>query len=1397
MNNFIQRIAKLSPKKQELLSRLFEKEQLDFARVVITPRKSSASVPLSFAQQRLWFLDQLEPDSTAYNIPDTHCFDGPLNLQALQRSLSEIVRRHEILRTTFHSIDGEAVQVIAEAQPQRLEMIDLSDLPEAERKAKAERMANEETQQPFDLTRGPLFRFRLVRLDAEQHILLLTMHHIISDGWSLGVLGREMAALYQAYSTGQSSPLAELGIQYADFAVWQREWLQGETLEKQLAYWREQLGGELPVLELPIDRPRPPRQTYRGKAAEFHLNEELSRRLKEIGRANDATLFMTLLAAFNALLWRYTHQHEILVGTPIANRNRAETESLIGFFVNTLVLCTRPRAEMSFRELLVQVRETALGAYEHQDVPFEKLVEELQPERSLSQQPLFQVLFALNDATQGEFKLAGLEASSVEVKSDAIKFDLCLGIEERKGLLSGAFGYNIDLFDTITIKRMVRHFELLLESIVANPEQRLSELPMLTAAEQQAFAEWNQTEREYRSDICIHELFEEQVTRTPENVAVVFDETRISYRELNQRANQVAHYLRRLGVGPEMRVGILLDRSLEMIVVMLGVLKAGGAYVPLDPRYPAERLAFMIEDAALKVLLTQAGWRERLGDSAVSQVIEIDEVNWSDEGTENPQVDVTSDTLRSAGGSPAVASQCATPELRASRPRSEGYVTSGNLAYVIYTSGSTGRPKGVAIEHRSAVTLLHWARETFAEEELQGVLASTSICFDLSVFELFAPLSWGGQVILAENALALPTLAAKEEVRLINTVPSVLSELVRIAELPAGVRVVNLAGEALQRSLVDQLYEQQTIAQVVNLYGPSEDTTYSTCAVLSRGEAGRVVIGRPIANTQAYVVDAEGRIVPQGVTGELWLGGEGLARGYLQRAGLTAEKFVPDELSGRSGARLYRTGDLARYLADGSIDYLGRIDQQVKIRGFRIEPGEIEARLKQHAAVREVVVLVRESDSDRQLVAYVVAATEANLSGDLTDEALRDYLREKLPDYMIPSAFILLDEIPLTPNGKINRQALLALAKNRNEHETAFVAPRDELELRIGRLWEDVLNVRPIGITDNFFERGGHSLLAVRMMAQLSRQMGRELPLALILQKQTVQALAAFLRQEIEPHDTSPLIAIQPHGRKPPFFCVHPAGGGIICYSALSRHLGDEQPFYGIQTPGLDGVAQQPLTRIESMAARYIKELRAVQGEGPYMLGGWSLGGVVAFEMARQLRSQSVEVSLLALFDSHPGKSTEIDDDALLLQFTADISGLYDPEESLMPETDLQARTIEERLASLLEEVVRKGCAPPDLNLKQLTRLFEVFRTNVRALLSYKPQPYPGRITFFRASEQIADISTDPANYWRNMAGDGVEVHVVPGDHYTILREPAVQIMAEWLKVCVDLTSSELNTISV
>ncbi len=1317
-----------------------------------------SGLPLSFAQQRLWVIDQLEPVSSAYNIPLAEHLSGPLNVPALERSFTELIRRHESLRTTFQILDRHPVQVMAPPQPLRLETIDLSRLPAPERESEAQRLVNEEAQQPFDLAHGPLLRVKLLKLEAGEHLLLVTMHHIITDGWSIGVLERELTALYAAYSAGQSSPLEELTIQYADFAVWQREWLQGEVLEKQLGYWREQLGGELPVLELPTDRPRPAIQTYHGDVEVLELSEEVSRRLQEISRESGATRFMTLLAAFNVLLWRYTGQTDICIGTPIAGRNRSELEQLNGFFVNTLVLRTRLSGESDFRDLLRQVKNMTRNAYEHQDVPFEKLVDELQPPRDPSHTPLFQVMFTLDDALREELKLAGLEVSWTEPETQVAKFDLSLAMTEEEGFLTGAISYNTDLFDAATIKRMARNFELLLAGIAANPQQRLAKLPLPTAVEQQMLADWNETQREYADQICIHELFERQVALTPEAVAVVFNETRLSYRELNERANQLAHYLRGVGVGPEVLVGILIGRSVEMIVGLLGVLKAGGAYVPLDPQYPAERLSFMIDDAETAVLITQADLLNRIAGAAVKQIIIVEQPDWRTESRENLSAAVRAE----------------------------------NLAYVIYTSGSTGRPKGVAIEHHSAATLLYWARETFTSEELLGVLASTSICFDLSVFELFVPLSWGGAVILAENALALPTLNAKTEVRLINTVPSAISELVRLRAIPDQVRVVNLAGEALQRKLVEELYEQQTIERVVNLYGPSEDTTYSTYAVMKREEAGRVVIGRPIAKTRAYVVDERGAVVPLGVAGELCLGGEGLARGYLKRTALTAEKFIPDELSGQIGARLYRTGDLARYLADGNIEYLGRIDDQVKIRGYRIEPGEIEARLRQHEAVQEGVVLVqKEVSEEKRLVAYVVANQEVGLTAD----ELRRYLRQTLPEYMIPSAFVLLDEMPFTPNGKINRQALPALAKNGDERQETFVAPRDALELQLQRLWEDLLNVRPIGITDNFFDLGGHSLLAVRMMAQLSDQIGRELPLVLILQQQTIQGLASLLRQQVEPQATSPLVAIQPDGWKQPFFCVHPAGGSVICYLGLSRHLGLEQPFYGMQTPGLDDPTEAALTRIEEMAARYIEELRTVQGAGPYKLGGWSMGGVVAFEMAQQLRRQGQEVSLLALFDSRVPTSlgrTEIDEEGLLLQFTSDISGLYGLEQSLTEENS-QSRGVEEHLRVLLEQVVRAGSVPRDFDLKQLSRRFQVFQMNMCAMLRYERQRYPGRITFFRASEQLADVSQDAAKDWQDLAADGVEIHVVPGNHYTMLREPQVQVVAEWLKVCLDITGNEIK----
>ncbi|MFP2907916.1 non-ribosomal peptide synthetase, partial [Pyxidicoccus sp. 3LFB2] len=1022
-------------------------------------------------------------------------------------------------------------------------------------------------------------------------------------------------------------------------------------------------------------------------------------------------------------------------------RTRAETEGLIGFFVNTLVLRTRLDGNPSFRELLARVREVTLGAYAHQDVPFEKLVEELRPERSLSHSPLFQVMLTLDSTPRATGQhLPDLVLQPVAVEHRVARFDLTLGLVDGADGLVGALEYSTALFEPATVERLLGHLKALLEGALARPEQSVFTVPLLPAEElRRLLADWNDTGTVAPGEACIHTLFEQQAAATPDSVAVLAGDAALTYRELDQRANRLAHHLRRLGVGPEVRVGLCVERSLELVVAVLGILKAGGAYVPLDPAYPRQRLAFMLEDAKPRVVVGHRRLLDSLPPVDAARVVLDDAQSLSAELTTAPTCDVAP----------------------------------GHLAYVLFTSGSTGRPKGVALEHRGTVAFLHWTARTFPAESLAGVLASTSLNFDLSVFELFAPLTRGGAVILARNALELPSLSAAGRVTLINTVPSAMAELVRARAIPASVRTVNLAGEPLANALVQSIHQAAPgVERVLNLYGPTEDTTYSTWALAPRDARREPTLGRPLDGTRAYVLDAVGQPVPTGVAGELYLGGAGLARGYVDRPELTAERFVPDPFSQAPGARLYRTGDRVRWLAEGVLQYLGRIDQQVKVRGFRIELGEVEAVLRQHPEVREAVVLSREEGAEgRRLVAWLVASSGA--TPDTTE--LRRFVKERLPDFMVPSAFVLLDALPLTPNGKVDRQALQTPSLRT---EQAYVPPRDDLELRLARIWEELLGITPIGVHSDFFELGGHSLLAMRMMSLIRERLGRSLPVASLFQAGTLAELAAKLREA--PGQWSPLVSLTTGGSRRPFFCVHPVSGNVLPYLELARALGPDQPFHAFQAPGLEDT-QAPLETVEALAACYVEALRGVQPSGPYRLGGWSLGGMVAFEMARQLEQQGERVEQLFLIDAYafdqrpPEGAGESWLAARFVEFTARLVGLPLPEQGAesLPSGDAL-------LHWLLDAGRSAGVLARGVGLEQLRALYRVFESNLRALLRYEPGAYGGHLTLVRASG--THVPTGEDGGWAAHAAGGVEVHELSGDHHSLLRAPAVEALARKLR---------------
>jgi amino acid adenylation domain-containing protein len=1031
--------------------------------------------PTSFAQQRLWFLDQLEPNSPLYNLPVALRLRGPLKRGALQQSLNEIVRRHEALRTTFSVVDGLPVQVIAPVQTISLPLVDLRHLPETERQVEARRLAQEDARHPFDLAQGPLLRTTLLRLDEQDHVLLLNMHHIVTDGWSMGLLFHELSTLYEAFCLDRPSPLPDLPIQYADYSVWQRDWLQGEVLEEQLAYWREQLADAPTLLAVPTARPRTPAVTYQAASQALAFPRPLSEALRKLSQREGVTPFMTLLAAFQTLLYRYTQQEDVVVGSPIANRSRAEIERLIGFFVNTLVLRTDLSSNPTFRELLRRVREVCLGAYAHQDLPFERLVEELQPERNLGHSPLFQVMFILQNAPRHTLEIPGMGLSYLPVDTETMRFDLVVSLAEEPAGLRGGIRYKADLFDTDTIRRMAGHFQTLLEAIVADPDQTIATLPLLTSAERhQLLVGWNDTQADYPRDRCVHQLFEAQVQRALDAIAVAADKETLTYRELNCRANQLAHYLRSLGVGPERLVGICLHRSVEWIVAVLGIFKAGGAYLPLDPDYPTARLAFLTEDAHPSLIVTNGEMLDRLSRLEARIVcLDREQQAIARESQENP----------------------------------DSGVTTANLAYVIYTSGSTGRPKGVMVEHRGLVNMATAQNRYYDLRSGSRLLHFGSTSFDGTGGQIARALSAGATLQLAANEISLDgarlvQLVRDSGVTHVGMAPSALA-ILPAEELPA-VQVIGVGGDVCPLELAGRWAPGR---RFFNFYGPTEATVIATHFECEAGDP-TVLIGRPIANMQVYLLDAHLQPLPIGLPGELCIGGVGLARGYLNRPDLTAEKFIPNPFSAKPGARLYQTGDLARYRPDGNIEFLGRLDHQVKIRGFRVELGEIETMLGQHPAVKQTAVLAsQESTGDRRLVAYVVAGRPPAP----TVPDLRRFLKEKLPEYMIPSAFVFLEALPVLPSGKVNRQALPAPDKARPELEEAFVSPRSPTERALAGIWAQVLGLEQVGVHDSFFELGGHSLLATQVVSRVRQALHLELPVRSLFEEPTIAGWSRYI----------------------------------------------------------------------------------------------------------------------------------------------------------------------------------------------------------------------------------------------------------------------------------------------
>ncbi|MEH2050452.1 amino acid adenylation domain-containing protein [Nostoc sp.] len=1325
---------------------------------------------LSFAQQRLWLLAQLQGPSASYNMPIALQLDGNLNIDALHSSLAYLLNRHDSLRMYFPTVAGQpqiAIQNLDDIEVlrdwglgtgdwglrtgdwERVLPIAISDSPNIQR------LIDAHAQEPFDLSTGPLFKAKLLQLKGQKYVLLINMHHIISDGWSMGVFVRELRQVYTAFSQGQIPNLSPLPIQYSDYANWQRNWLQGEVLETQINYWKNQLQDAPPLLELPTDYPRPALQSYRGDRDRYSLSPDLTLAIKTFSQQQGASLFMTLLAAFSILLSRYSRQEDLCIGSAIANRTHSQTEGLIGFFVNTLILRNQIKPEQSFIDFLQQTRQTCLDAYSHQDIPFEYLVEQLQPERSMSHNPLFQVMLALENNESPDLSLPELEIEWLPLTYPFAKFDLTLLVIESNNQLNLTWEYATDLFEKITIQRMAEQFEVLLRGIVDNPNQPIKTLPLMTAHELLQLQRWNQTQTDYPHDKTLVEIFEQQVEKNPHNIVLVFESQQLTYQQLNQKANQLANYLiQNHQLQPDTLIGICVERSLEMIIGVLGVLKAGAAYVPIDPNYPKERIEFMLQDCGTSVLLTQSFLVDQLplvNLENPSQVICLDRETFAEELTDNPD------------------------------PRS----APNDLAYVIYTSGSTGRPKGVMIEHGGLVNLTVAIATVLQIQPQSRLLQFASFSFDASIWEIATAIATGACLYLAKKETLLPSQAlvnflGNHKISHITLPPSVLSLLPQ-ADLPDCQTIV-VAAEACPTELVTQWAIGRSF---FNGYGPTESTVCASIA-LCHPNGKKPPIGQPLSNIRIYILDAHNQLLPPGIPGELCIAGVGLARGYLNRPDLTAEKFIKIDLFGKT-ERIYKTGDLAKWGFDGNLEYLGRIDEQIKLRGFRIELGEIESILLQYPSVKEAIVTLYKTESNQSLIAYI---TEIN--NDFSTK-LKNHLKSRLPDYMIPAQIIILDELPLTPNGKIDRKALPV---PNGLIEALYEAPRNEVEQQLTQVWCTVLERQNIGIHDNFFDLGGHSLLAIKLLNNIQQVFGQQLSLSSLFQNPTIAQLSEQLFNTEVQQLNSDLLLLQPQGKATPIFLLPGANGHGFYFRDLAINLGIERPVYGLETPGRDGLSPLPES-VVAHASQLIDVLRQQQTKSPYILVGYSSGCAVAFEMAYQLEQQGETVSLLAILDaglvSQPEYLTNRTDIDWIWQSIQRIQALKGFSLGLKY-SDLAAQSDDRARWDLAAEYLyRYNILPEHSTISLLKNNLKVMKMLTLNYANYQPNySISAPIVLFRAQEVQEIVLQELQGFsdyglpdwgWQTYTKKPVKVIFVPGNHGLMVYEPNVKLLATQLQI--------------